>query len=153
MHYKSMQEVESLVCAFEEQATSLEKWDHQMHLAICCWYVMKTPGAAEESMRDGIQALNRKLGVMTTPSSGYHETLTLFWIAKVRSLVEVCSGPEIAVLNAVVGGLADRSLVYFHYSRELISSNDARRTWREPDLQRLPAEGMGLWELPQRRAG
>lgn len=153
MHYKSMQEVESLVCAFEEQVTSLEEWDHQMHLAVCCWYVMKSPGFAEEQMRDGIKALNRKLRVMTTPNSGYHETLTLFWVAKVRSLVEVCTGPDVAVLNAVVSGLADKNLVYFHYSPERIASEEARTAWREPDLQRLPAEGLGQWEMPERRAG
>tara|TARA_R110002096_G_scaffold42143_4_gene113616 strand:+ start:35265 stop:35747 length:483 start_codon:yes stop_codon:yes gene_type:complete len=159
MHYKSMNEVESLVCAFEEQTTSLEEWDHQMHLAVCCWYVMKTPEKAEPLMRNGLKALNknlqstnRTLGVIATPSNEYHETLTLFWIAKVRSLVEVCSGPDIVVLNAVIRGLADPSLVYFHYSHENIDSSEARASWREPDLHRLPVEGTEQWEWPERRA-
>lgn len=153
MHYKSMQEVESLVTAFEEQTTALEAWTHEAHLAVCCWYVMFSAENAEGQMRSGIRALNRSLGIMSTPTSGYHETLTLFWIAKVRSLVEVCAGPELAVLNAVVGGLADQDLVYFHYSREQIASADARLAWREPDLHRLPAEGIDAWEWPQRSVG
>ncbi len=143
-----MQEVESLVNAFETRTISPSEWDHQMHLAVCCWYVMNGFDDVEHRMREGIRSLNREHGVIETASSGYHETLTLFWIAKVRSLVEVCCGPAIVVVGAVVGGLADPTLVYFHYSRERIASSEARKTWCAPDLHRLPAEGSEMWLSP-----
>ena len=138
MHYKTMAEVASLVRAFEQRTLSLEDWDHEAHLTICCWYAMRDPANAEDAVRDGIMRLNRTHGVISTPTSGYHETLTLFWITKVRALLEVCSGAEIAVINAVVRGLADKTLVLFHYSEERIMSSEARQHWISPDLHRMP---------------
>lgn len=153
MHDKTMEEIRSLLQGFEQRSLPLGAWDHAAHLSVCCWYLMKQPDRAEERMRDGIQRLNRAHGVITTPTSGYHETLTLFWIAKVRALLDVCSGSDLAVIGAVVRGLADKELVLFHYSRERIMSSVARRQWCEPDLRRLPAaEGMPT-DWPHRHAG
>jgi len=138
MHDKTMKEVAALVSDFEQQTLPLLEWNHRTHLTVCCWYVMKKPAQAEELMRVGLQRFNRAHGILTTPKSGYHESLTRFWIAKVRGLVEVCTGTDIAVMSAVVQGLADKNLVLFHYSEERINSAEARRTWCEPDLRALP---------------
>lgn len=152
MHYEEMEEVMELVRGFEEQRLPLEAWNHVARLAVSCWYAMKDPDNAEARMRDGIQRLNGALDVIATPTSGYHETLTVFWMAKVRALVEVCEGTDIAVLNAVVGGLADKDLVLFHYSSECITSAEARLHWVEPDLVRLPMDDAATWEAPRRVA-
>ena len=148
-----MEEVATLVRNFEEQRLALEDWDHISHLVVCCWLVMRDPNNAEERLRNGIVRLNRSLGVISTATSGYHETLTLFWLAKVRCLVDVCSGTDIAVLRAVVEGLADKNLVYFHYSPECIANEEARQRWVEPDLCHLPVDDVTLWHMPERALG
>lgn len=146
MLYNDIEDVKRLVREFEGRRIALEEWTHAAHLAVCCWYVMTKPHDAERLMRTGLQRLNRSLDIITTPTNGYHETLTRFWIAKVRSLVNVCEGTNLAVLNAVLEGLADVELVYFHYSRARISSVEARSEWVEPDLVALPADEEADWE-------
>ena len=140
-----MKEIETLQIKFERGTVSLEEWTHSAHLAICCWYHMRNPRNAERLLRSGIMSLNRANGVIATATSGYHETLTLFWIAKVQGLLDVCEGDELAVLNAVVGGLANKELVLFHFSRERIMSSEARHNWCEPDLRPLPASNESRW--------
>lgn len=138
MHYRTMDEVAGLVEGFKAQTLLQSEWDHAAHLTVCCWYLMRHPERSESLLRAGIRRYNRTLGILTTSTSGYHETLTLFWITKVRALLEVCEGPDLAVINAVVHALADKELVLFHYSAEQIMSKEARRQWCEPDLRPLP---------------
>jgi hypothetical protein len=152
MHYKSMEEVHDLRVKFERGTLALDDWSHSAHLALCTWYLMKHPRRAVQIMRDGIRSLNRANGVLTTATSGYHETLTLFWIAKVRGLLDVCSGEDLAVLNAVVDGLANKKLVLFHFSRERIMSSEARAEWCEPDLRPVPMAQPSRWSWPSRLA-
>lgn len=153
MYYQSIEEVQVLLTKFERGTLALEQWDHRAHLALCCLYLMNHPRRAEQLIRDGIKSLNRANGVISTPTSGYHETLTLFWIAKVRSLLDVCAGDDLAVVNAVVNGLANKKLVLFHFSRERIMSMEARESWCEPDLQPLPQVEAKRWKWPQRLVG
>lgn len=153
MYYQSMKEVEALRIAFEQGTLPLEEWNHSAHLALCCWYLLKEPRRAERLLREGIRNFNRKKGVLMSRTSGYHETLTLFWIAKVRCLLDVCTGDEIAVVNAVVAGLDNKNLVLFHYSREHIMSAEARRHWCEPDLRPVPMTDAKRWQWPQAAEG
>ena len=153
MHYKSMDEVQALRVKFERGTLALEDWTHKAHLALCCLYLMNHPRRATRMLRDGIQSLNRANGVLNTATSGYHETLTLFWIAKVRGLLDVCAGDELAVLNAVVNGLANKELVLFHFSRERIMSPEARHSWCAPDLRPLPEVASTRWQWPQQLLG
>ncbi len=147
MHYKSMEEVKALRIKFERGTLSLEDWSHRAYLALCCWYLTHHPRRAEGLLREGIQSLHRANGVISTARCGYHETLTLFWIAKVRGLLDVCEGKDLAVLNAVVGGLENEDLVLFHFSHERITSSEARLQWCEPDLHPLPTadESHSTW--------
>lgn len=152
MHYETIIEIEALQRKFERGTLALEDWSHSAHLALCCWYLMRQPRSAESLLREGIQNLNRANGVISTATSGYHETLTLFWIAKVRGLLDVCQGEDLAVLNAVVSGLANKELVLFHFSRERIMSSEARQRWCEPDLRPLPQVQSAGW-TPLRMLG
>ena len=136
MDHKTIEEVKRLVRDFERQTLPLTAWNHRTQLTICCWYALNGE-RAEYLMRQGIQRFLKKHGTLTT-TRRYHETLTVFWVAKVQALVEVCSGTDLAVINAVIRGLADKDLVLFHYTRERIMSKTARRNWCEPDLRRLP---------------
>ncbi len=153
MYYQSIEEVQAMRTKFERGTLALEEWDHRAHLALTCLFLMNHPRRAEGLLRDGIKSLNRANGVPSTPTSGYHETLTLFWIAKVRALLDVCAGDDLAVLNAVVNGLANKKLVFFHFSRERILSKQARESWCEPDVHPLPEVEARRWKWPRRLLG
>ncbi len=150
MHYKTMEEVKALQLKFERRSLALEDWSHSARLTLCTWYLMRQPRQAARLLREGIRSMYRAGGVVSTPKSGYHETLTLFWIAKVRALLEVCEGDELLVINAIVSGLASEDLVLHHYSAERLMSAEARTRWREADLRPLPLASAVTWQGPQR---
>jgi len=91
-------------------------------------------------MRRGIQRYNAFNGVFTTPTTGYHETLTLFWLAIVRAnFYELPAAMSpITRINKVVSDLNNKMLALDYYTRDLIVSDDARYGWVEPDLKPLP---------------
>ena len=74
-------EVLSLVARFEDATLPQAEWTHAAHLTMALWYASRLPyDAALEAMRDGILRLNQAHGVVTTPTRGYHETITRFYM-------------------------------------------------------------------------
>src|ERR1700735_5668390 len=60
-------------------------WTHGAHLAVGTWYLVNFPEEiAIQRVRTAIQHYNRCVGTANTPDSGYHETLTLFWLSIIR---------------------------------------------------------------------
>lgn len=138
--FESWQEVEALARGFEAQALLGESdWTHRDHLATAAYYCLTDPDCASERMRSGIQALNKARGVETTPTSGYHDTLTVAWTriiaGHLRSLGDL--RPEQKV-NSVIGSFQDRRTTLRYYTRDRIMSLEARYGWVEPDLEPLP---------------
>ncbi|MDY7012799.1 MAG: hypothetical protein SVX43_04215, partial [Cyanobacteriota bacterium] len=90
-------------------------------------------------IRTGIQAYNRAIGIPTTPTSGYHETLTQFWIAMVLQYLAVA--PHNASIDGLIEGLlarySDPNLPLSYYSRDRLFSEEARAAWVAPDLKPL----------------
>jgi hypothetical protein len=69
----------------------------------------------------------------------YHETITLFWLKRVRAYLErTDAGLGLAEMtNALAAECGSSRLVFDYYSRELIDSETARCEWVEPDLRPL----------------
>src|SRR3712207_3135297 len=76
-----MSHVPPLVARFEDCTLPQEAWTHQAHLTVGLWYASSMPyEPALAAMREGIQRLNVAHGVPTTPTRGYHETITRFYM-------------------------------------------------------------------------
>jgi hypothetical protein len=88
-----------------------------------------------DQIRTGIQRYNASQGIVTTATSGYHETLTLFWIETVRQYLSE-TRPETrlqAVRGAVKAfGLAS-DLPKKRYTFDVFQSIEARARWIPPD--------------------
>jgi hypothetical protein len=138
--YASVDEIRALVAAFETCEIARGDWTHSAHLATACWYHLMH-GAAEalERMRTGIQRFNTCVGVETTPSGGYHETLTRFyvWLVGRELAARRATASVVDRVNAVVAACDDRSIPLGYYSRERLMSPDARYGWVAPDLRPL----------------
>jgi hypothetical protein len=133
-------ELADLVEGFESQQLTHEEWDHRAHLALASCYVWRYGDAAVDRIRDGIRALNAAHGVETTPTRGYHESITVAWtrlIASRRAALPTGSG-EIELVNDVLEACADKYVLLRYYSRDRIMSHEARYGWVEPDLEPLP---------------
>ncbi len=138
--FRTTEEIFSLVRRFGDCTLPRSEWTHAAHLTVALWHLLQYDWAeAVERVRHGIKLYNAANGVATTRESGYHETITLFWLRRVRSFLEEgrnegCSLAPLA--NRLVEG-ADRNLPLEYYSRELLFSWEARLSWAEPDLKPL----------------
>src|SRR5678815_1247821 len=66
---------------FDACSIPLEQWNHRAHLTIAWTLLSRFPlEEATDRMRRGVQKYNAHKGIVTTPESGYHETLTVAWM-------------------------------------------------------------------------
>jgi hypothetical protein len=135
-YYQSVDEIRSLVSEFEACSFHPSEFRHHQHLAVVLWYVASLPyDDASERMKCGIQRLAASYG-----KTGYHETITEFWLRMVRGfLPEGERAESIAVLaNQLIEKYADKNLILDYYSAELLASPEAKSGWVEPDVKPLP---------------
>ncbi|MDQ3818301.1 MAG: hypothetical protein M3362_11580 [Acidobacteriota bacterium] len=138
--YSKLSEVESLVARFESCMLPREEWTHRAHLTVALWYLVQHEEAeAEELIRAGIQRFNHASGILTTRTSGYHETITLFYIRVIRNYLRGANASDSVfnLVNGLIETYGDRNLPFEYYSRERLMSPGARMSWVEPDLKRL----------------
>jgi hypothetical protein len=138
--YADTDAVHDTVAAFESLALPRAEWTHRAHLTVAAWYVMwYGPDAALERVREGIGRYNAANGVVQTPTGGYHETLTRFYVRLVARAVERAglAGSLAQLVNRVVDECQDREIPFAYYSRERLESWTARTSWIEPDLAAL----------------
>jgi hypothetical protein len=134
-------EIESLIREFEACVLPRNRWDHNAHLTVACWYLVCYPGTeATLRIREGIQRYNNAEGIVTTRENGYHETMTMFWIRQVKHFLKDatldCS--LVGLINNLTARYADKRLPFEYYSHDLLMSWEARLGWVEPDLKPLP---------------
>ncbi len=139
--FSAFNEIENLIWGFEAGTLPRAQWTHCAHLTIACWYLVCYPESeATGIIREGIRKYNKAVGIVTTRESGYHETMTLFWIRAVKSYLSKatleCS--LVGLVNDLVDRYADSKLPFDYYSRDRLMSWEARTEWVEPDLRPLP---------------
>ena len=135
--FQSTDEIEAIVRRFEACAFGADEFKHRDHLTVVLWYLSKFNDAeAAARMRS---SLYRFLDHHRVDRQKYHETITLFWIKKVRALLnqETQRRSLAEIANAVSAACGDARLIFTYYSQELIASATARAEWVEPDLQPL----------------
>jgi hypothetical protein len=133
-------EVLRLVREFEACTLPRAEWTHHAHLLVALWYLVRhTEAYATKLIRDGIQRYNRACGIETTKTSGYHETITLFYIRVIRRFLSDanrdCTLGTLA--NSLINVCGDKNLPLEYYSRERLMSWEARTMWLEPDRKAL----------------
>jgi hypothetical protein len=129
------------VRAFETCEIHPAEFKHYQHLAVALWYLKHHPyEAASEKMRSGIQRLAAAYG-----KSGYHETITVFWLKVMRGfLLQADSHATIFKLaNEVASEYGHKNLIAEYYSEELLTSAKAKSEWVEPDLKALELDWKG----------
>lgn len=138
--FRTTGEVLSLLRRFDDCTLPRDEWTHAAHLTVALWHLLEFDWAeAVSRVRARILRYNAAHGVRTTPTGGYHETLTLFWMRRVRTFLEDGRN-EARSLVALANDLADSAdsrLPLEYYTRERLFSSEARAAWIEPDLKRL----------------
>ena len=134
IYFHTDEEIRALVKAFESCSFHPSEFRHCQHLAVALWYVRHLPyEEALDQMTNGIRRLAQTYG-----KSGYHETITLFWLRVVTDFAHQARDKSLATLaNQMIDKYHDKKLIFEYYSAELLDSAEAKRKWMEPDLKTL----------------
>lgn len=104
-----------------------DEWTHEAHL-ITCWMALQTRSVDEavSHLRESITTHNCGVGTANTAYSGYHETLTVYYVNAVD-----------AVGAAIPEALFDeptcsREAPLDHWDKETLFSPEARLNWVAP---------------------
>jgi hypothetical protein len=139
--FESWEEVCALVAHFEIGDLPHVEWNHGAHLTVAFWYLSRLDLAqATERIRSGIVHYNDCQGTANTDHSGYHETLTRFWIGVVVKFLDAVDSQQVELdgVNQLLESYAGRSGLWReYYSFDLIRSVESRRQWIEPDRKAL----------------
>jgi hypothetical protein len=138
---------------FESGTLERFQWTHEAHIRMAWLYLSRFPfSVALQRVRNGIWRLNSVFNQMkppeprrswlpcltrSKPKSGYHETVTVAYVRLIASRrLEEEDFPAFRERNP---DLFDSKNPVLHrmYSRERLESQEARRAFVEPDLQRL----------------
>ena len=133
MPFDTEESLDAFITAFEAGTWPIANWKHAHHLAMATCYVMKYGrDDALNRARLRIREYNEAQGGRNTEDSGYHETLTVFWIDKVAETIPP-NVPRVAAIGHVLAALADpRDLWRDYYTFDVIKSREARAFYIAP---------------------
>ncbi|SDF96901.1 hypothetical protein [Terriglobus roseus] len=132
----SQNDLHSLVQAFEAGSLPKAAWTHAAHVAVGANYVsLHGEPLALETMRRRVRAYNESVGTVNSDTSGYHETLTRFWIAVLARLheEEKAASHLMFVQRAVTLYGGRRDLHQRFYNFDVVKNTEARQAWVAPD--------------------
>jgi hypothetical protein len=133
-----MSETEHVATGLIARTLPKAEWTHHAHLRAGLWHVLHHgPFVALDLLRARISAYNTSVGTANTDSSGYHETITRFYVVVIdRFLATVDRTLEVDELaRQLIERYGDRRLLQHYYSESRLFSVEARRSWVEPDLR------------------
>ena len=140
-HLATPEALDRFLRNFEHGTLAKQEWTHAAHVAAAAYYLFESDFATVlPLMRARISAFNLSVGGANTATSGYHETLTHFWLLIVAEFLrqrQPQSHLEAAQQAVAVFGQA-RTLHTLYYSGNVVQDSAARRQWRQPDLLPLP---------------
>ena len=131
-------EIDAFLAAFEDCTLPKYRWTHGAHLFTGACYVHAHGAArATDLMRERIRRYNVAVGGQNTPTSGYHETITVAWI----KLIDRLHRESAPITRADFAALAvkrfahDRNIFHQYYDFDLVHSTEARARWVPPNLR------------------
>ena len=136
MSQTTSEEIKRTVQRFEDCDFAADEFHHSDHLTVAlCYLLESTEVEASARMRAGLLRFLNHHGLR----DAYHETITVFWIRVVRRLLDkadnTLSLAELA--NVILSQCNNTARIDAYFSSELLSSEEARMAWVEPDLRPL----------------
>ena len=133
--------IDAFIAAFEDGTLPKSRWTHAAHILTGSCYVHSFgEHAALDRMRARVSAYNVAVGGQNTPTSGYHETVTVLWIkilAGFRREHPALARARFATL-AVEHFAGQKDILRRYYDFDVVASQEARRAWLPPTLLPLP---------------
>jgi hypothetical protein len=120
---------------FHAGMLSRQEWNHAAHLAVAAAIVHR--GGGGDAVRQQILVFNHQLGIVSSPESGYHETVTRFWVERLAALLPALGRGATAfdTARAALAAFAHRARLFdAYYSFDIVSNRTARAHYVPPDL-------------------
>ncbi len=139
--FSADEEMSAIGSRFLDRTLPKAEWTHAAHFATTLWLLScrKDLSLARE-MPHLIRAYNESIGGRNSDTEGYHETITQASIRAARDfLASHPNGPLFVTCNALMGSrLGEPDWLMQYWSRPLLFSVEARKSWVEPDIKPLP---------------
>jgi hypothetical protein len=142
-YYKSDDEIKALVRGFEDCSTPPSQFNHRAHLVVAFSYLHLSGLSVMEAAKRMRAGLYRFLKHHGGDPQVYNETITLFWIKLVHSFLNRTdlSRPAADIANEMIEAYSNSQLIYSYYTKERLSSAEAKKQWLEPDIKGIRDEG------------
>ncbi|WP_265529925.1 hypothetical protein [Sphingomicrobium marinum] len=118
------------------------EWTHEAHLGATAYLLLRRPDVdLDEEMPGLIRRFNESVGGINDDTQGYHDTVTMAYLAGVRAFL--AKRPKEEALTTCVNALlmspvGRRDWPLQFYSKDRLFSVEARRSFIAPDLKPLP---------------
>lgn len=133
-------EIDAFLAAFEGCTLQKEEWTHAAHLLTgACYVHAMDREEALRKMRECVRRYNESVGGKNTPTSGYHETITVMWIRLLDGLRREVGPMDRASFAALAVNrfVSRRDIFRDYYDYDIVASTEARLRWVEPVLKPL----------------
>lgn len=131
-------EILILVDRLERCLLAKNEFHHRDHLTVATVYLYSGDfSSAVERMRASL----KRFAAHHNVAGLYHETLTCFWLQQVELRLDrsLCLSESVQRIHEQLAG---KDLPFAYYSRELLNSPEAKRTWIQPDLESARAQSI-----------
>ncbi len=129
-------EIAAYVADLDRWVLPRSRWNHAGHLVVGLVYLERYPRPeALRRLRSAIRGYNEATGGSNTETSGYHETLTRWFLESIDAWRRTTPGRDLtARVEALLAGpLADANAPLRYYRPEVLCSTEARTSWVAPD--------------------
>jgi len=139
---KSIERISSFINSFEDCSLPKPMWTHKAHFIVGLWYsIHYEQEEALNKIRENIKKYNVSKRVMNTESTGYHETVTVFYLWAINKfLLENAYENKLDIRlfqDLLESYVTDKEYPFKYYSKELLSSKKAKEGLVNPDLKEL----------------
>lgn len=139
--YASDQSVASVAERLLDRTLPKSEWTHAAHCAAVVYFMKQRPDIElVEALPTIIRRYNEATGTPNSDSSGYHETITQFYLRAIGHLLSRLP-QDLSVKDAcnrvLASALGARTFPLDFYSKERLFAVEARHSWVEPDLRPL----------------
>ena len=139
--YATHEDLRALADALLAHTLPKAEWTHEAHLGATMYLLSARPDLdLEADLPQIIRSYNEAVGVQNTASSGYHETLTRFYLRLLRrALADAPAGEPVerSFARLLATPAADRAFPLRYFTKDHLFSPLARRSLVEPDLKAL----------------
>jgi hypothetical protein len=128
-----LEDAEELVQQFLNCTLMKWDWTHEAHMVVGLYMVTHFGAEALDQMRIALKKYNLSTGVENTDTSGYHETLTYFWLERIRTECtdhdgSLCWDQRTLDYLLINRALTNRNVWLEIYPEAVIKSLEARRS-------------------------